>query len=88
MTRELALPEVPRQILPNTLPALRRFIPVEQMSPGGGPAVAVLWRHRISVDIDLFVDPAVFMEYVCRRRGEFEDRVDRLDSVRSAMLDE
>lgn len=84
--QELALPEGPQCILRQALPILLEFISSEPMTLGGGTALAARWQHRVSLDIDLFVDPAVFEESVYRRQAEFEDRIGELGSVRFAML--
>lgn len=63
---EYDLPPGPRELFAATYPALAKFFGPRNLQLGGGTALVMRWRHRHSIDVDLFVAPAVY-EPVYRR---------------------
>ena len=84
--KELALPEGSRRIFELVLPLVLEFIPPESVVLGGGSALAARWKHRESVDIDLFTSQTTFTEAIFRRSARFETRLEQLGFGRVATL--
>lgn len=73
------LPAGPDEIFRAAEPVLTRFFGEGAYSLGGGTALAALWRHRHSTDIDLFMDVSAFRVVVMDdgRKRALEDALDR-----------
>ena len=55
--------------------------PPEKMVLAGGTTLEMLWRHRESTDIDLFVSNATIIEIAKRGTAELERATARIDKV-------
>lgn len=88
MATGLPLPERLLPLLDGAVSLLAGLVPVEQVLLGGGTALAARWRHRDSVDINLFVDPVAYRTGVYRPRAECERRLKGLGLGRLAVLGE
>ena len=58
--KTIALPPPLGDSLASLLKAVDGAIEERELRLGGGTALAVLWKHRFSTDIDLACDPQVF----------------------------
>ncbi len=57
---ERKLPEGPDRIFELAEPVLSRHFDPSSYDLGGGTALAAVWRHRHSTDVDLFMDSAAY----------------------------
>ncbi len=57
---ERTLPEGPDRIFELAEPVLSRHFNPSSYALGGGTALAAVWRHRHSTDVDLFMDGAAY----------------------------
>ena len=63
---------------------LRHAIGPEKMVLAGGTTLEMLWRHRESTDIELFVSNATIIEIAKRGTAELERATARIDKVGEA----
>lgn len=61
---ERALPAGPAEVFARARPVLTRFLGEGSFVLGGGTALASVWQHRHSTDVDLFADNATYVERV------------------------
>ena len=66
---ERELPEGPAGIFASAYPVLSKLLGDGCISLGGGTALAAVWGHRHSTDVDLFADSAAYVELVSSERG-------------------
>ncbi|MYF50366.1 MAG: nucleotidyl transferase AbiEii/AbiGii toxin family protein [Gammaproteobacteria bacterium] len=57
---ERTLPEGPNRMFKLAEPVLSRHFDPSAYALGGGTALAAVWRHRHSTDVDLFMDSAAY----------------------------
>ncbi|MDE0101161.1 MAG: nucleotidyl transferase AbiEii/AbiGii toxin family protein [Bryobacterales bacterium] len=75
-------------MLDSTRRLLAHFVREQDVLLGGGTALASRWRHRKSVDIDLFVDPSTYRRNILARSEECLDRLRQLGFLRLAAVGE
>ena len=54
------------------IPVLRHYFPEDQLLLGGGTVLQARWNHRISTDIDLFVDRQLFGSVIAESSDQLE----------------
>ena len=74
----LELDEGPRDAFYTVEPLLTDFLGKDSYRLGGGTALEARWHHRISTDIDVFVDPGIYVQQIIRRREDFYIAADAL----------
>ena len=74
----LELDEGPRDAFYTVEPLLTDFLGKDSYRLGGGTALEARWHHRISTDIDVFVDPGIYVQQIMRRREDFYIAADAL----------
>ena len=54
---------------------LTSFIPPQHLSFGGGTVLAARWKHRVSVDVDLFCEPTTYGRLTPVQRAGIEKAI-------------
>lgn len=67
---ERVLPAGPAEVFARAQPVLTELLGEGAFALGGGTALASVWRHRHSTDIDLFADNATYVERVRSAGGK------------------
>ena len=57
---------------------LTAFIPAQHLSFGGGTVLAARWKHRISLDVDLFCEPTTYGKLNPRERAGIEAAINEI----------
>ena len=68
----IVLPEGPRDLFEAVEPVISRYFGASRYRLGGGTALAAVWAHRHSTDVDLFAEPSHYQEVVGRAGRELE----------------
>ena len=66
---ERELPEGPAEVFARAQPILTELLGAGCFRLGGGTALAALWVHRHSTDVDLFADHAAYTEFIGSQSG-------------------
>ena len=84
---ERTLPDGPDRIFELAEPVLSRHFDPSSYALGGGTALAAVWRHRHSTDVDLFMDSAAYRAVSMKDglRASLEN--DLRDALRPMRLD-
>ena len=77
---ELSISGNPGIVLARVAPALLRLLGPDGLVLGGGTVLAARWQHRVSTDIDLFIEAERYRDRVASRRDEVVATLSRLVS--------
>ncbi len=74
------LPEGPNAVLALAAPILTRHLGEGAFALGGGTALACVWQHRHSTDVNLFMDAETYRQVslVDEKRQAFERDLDQI----------
>lgn len=62
-------------------PLLQAYFAPDLLRVGGGSVLQARWSHRVSNDIEMFVEPQVYNSVILDRRDQLEKSLEQIDGV-------